>query len=166
MPVMHSRRGETATAETRHASAAAIVTVLGFDYGARRIGSAVGNRISGSASALAVIANSTQGPDWARVDALVREWRPQALIVGLPLTLTGAEQRNSEAARAFASVLEDRYRLPVRLVDERLSSHEASRRFAEKRARGDARRKHAQELDALAAQIIVETWLGQPTGGA
>lgn len=65
----------------------AITTVLGFDYGARRIGVAVGNALTGSARALEVIANGTQGPDWTRVAGLVREWRPQMLLVGLPLDL-------------------------------------------------------------------------------
>src|SRR3954469_11133370 len=100
-----------------------LVTVLGFDYGARRIGVAVGNRLSG-ARALEVIGNGAQGPDFARIAALVREWHPQALLVGLPLTMSGEEQRNSHAARAFATELSQRYSLPAHLVDERLSSHE------------------------------------------
>lgn len=143
-------------------AAAAATTVLGFDFGARRIGAAVGNRLSGTARPLEVIANGAQGPDWRRIDALVREWSPQALVVGLPLMLDGSEQRTSVAAREFASALGQRYDLPTLLVDERLSSREAAHRFADQRARGEARRKHAQDLDAVAAQIIVETWLSQP----
>jgi putative Holliday junction resolvase len=134
-------------------------TVLGFDYGARRIGVAVGNGLTRSARALEVVANGPQGPDWVRLDALLREWLPSALLVGLPLTMEGAEQNTSRAARAFAAGLGERYRLPLHMVDERLSSHEASRRFADRRASGQSRRKHAQVLDAVAAEIIVETWL-------
>jgi putative Holliday junction resolvase len=134
--------------------------VLGFDYGTRRIGVAVGNGLSG-ARALEVVANGSQGPDWARIGALLREWRPRALLVGLPLTMQGDEQRNSQAARAFAAALTQRYDLPAHLVDERLSSHEASQRFAARRASGQARRKHAATLDAVAAEIIVENWLAQ-----
>ena len=141
-----------------NAASRAIGTVIGFDYGARRIGVAVGNDLSG-ARALEVIGNGAQGPDWARIGALLREWRPQALLVGLPLTMDGEEQRNSRAARGFAAELHERYTLPAHLVDERLSSREAAQRFAARRARGEARRKHAQSLDALAAQVIVETWL-------
>jgi putative Holliday junction resolvase len=136
--------------------------VLGFDFGARRIGVAVGNHLSG-ARALEVIANGAQGPDWIRIGALVREWRPQALLVGLPLTMDGAEQRNSQAARAFAAELTQRFALPAHLVDERLSSREAAQRFAARRATGQARRKHAETLDAVAAEIIVETWLAAPS---
>lgn len=137
-----------------------IDTILGFDYGARRIGVAVGNALTRSARALEVVANTEQGPDWRRLDALLREWRPQALLVGLPLTMDGAEQTNSRNARAFADALGARYGIAAQLVDERLSSHEAARRYAERRARGESRRKHAQALDAVAAEIIVETWLG------
>jgi putative holliday junction resolvase len=139
-------------------------TVLGFDYGTRRIGVAVGNGLTRSARALEVVANGSQGPDWSRLDALLREWHPDALLVGLPLTMDGAEQETSRAARAFAVALGDRYRLPLHLVDERLSSHEAARRFADRRARGETRRKHAQTLDAVAAEIIVETWLTAASG--
>jgi len=104
--------------------------VLGFDFGARRIGAAIGNVISRSARAVDVVANSETGPDWPRLDALLREWRPDALLVGLPLMLDDSEQRASRAARAFADELQERYRLPVMLVDERHSSQEAARRFA------------------------------------
>ena len=137
-----------------------VTTILGFDYGARRIGVAVGNALTRSARALEVIANSEQGADWRRLDALLREWQPQALLVGLPLTMDGAEQANSRNARAFAAALGARYGIAAQMVDERLSSREAASRFAERRARGESKRKHAQTLDALAAEIIVETWLG------
>jgi len=136
-----------------------ITTMLGFDYGARRIGVAVGNALTRSARALEVVGNGVQGPDWQRLDALLREWRPQALLVGLPLMMDGSEQANSRSARAFATALTARYAIEAQLVDERLSSHEAARRFAERRARGESRRKHAQDLDAVAAEIIIETWL-------
>ena len=137
----------------------AALTVLGFDYGARRIGVAVGNGLTRSARALEVVSNGAQGVDWQRVDALQREWHAQLLLVGLPLTMDGTEQATSRAARAFAAALQARYAIDTQMVDERLSSREAAQRFAEGRARGESRRKHAQNLDALAAAIIVETWL-------
>jgi putative Holliday junction resolvase len=140
-----------------------LITILGFDYGARRIGVAVGNRLTSSARALEVVNNGAQGADWQRLDALLREWHPQLLLVGLPLTMNGDEQANSRAARAFATALQERYDTPAQMVDERLSSREAAQRFAEGRARGESRRKHAQNLDAVAAAIIVETWLNHPS---
>jgi len=132
---------------------------LGFDYGARRIGIALGNMISRSARALEVLANGDRGPDWPRLDSVVREWRPDVLLVGLPLTIDDGEQGASRAARAFAQQLQARYGLNVTLVDERHTSQEAAQRFAARRAGGVAKRKHAAALDAVAAEIIVERWL-------
>ncbi|SDD21027.1 Holliday junction resolvase RuvX [Aquimonas voraii] len=137
------------------------VCVLGFDVGARRTGVAVGNTLSMSARALAVLAVNEGQPDWSHCDRLLREWSPQRLIVGEPLTLEGEVQPATQRARRFARALEQRYRLPVELVDERSSSREADRRFAQARSEGRAKRSHAELLDALAAQIILERWLGQ-----
>ena len=136
-----------------------VTTVLGFDYGARRIGIALGNVISRSARALEVLGNGERGPDWPRLDSVVREWRPDALLVGLPLTIDDGEQAASRAARTFALELQSRYGLEVTLVDERHSSQEAAHRFAARRAGGVAKPKHAAALDAVAAEIIVERWL-------
>jgi putative Holliday junction resolvase len=134
-------------------------SALAFDYGTRLIGVAIGHRISESARALTTLANG----DWARLDALVAEWRPEHLVVGLPLALDGTEQSMSRAAREFAAALTKRYARSVHLVDERYTSGEAARRFAEQRASGSARRKDAAAIDAIAAQIILESWLAQPT---
>lgn len=133
--------------------------VLGFDYGARTIGVASGNRISQSASPLAPLAAQAGQPDWSHVDALLADWKPEALIVGLPLTLDGGEQKITRGARAFADTLTTRSGLPVYLVDERHTSQEAARRFAAQRAAGAARRRDAANIDSLAAAVILETWL-------
>ncbi len=146
-----------------NASGDAPVCVLGFDVGARRIGVAVGNTLSRTARAIAMVAARDDGPDWNAVAALVREWRPDRLVVGEPLTLDGEAQPATHMARRFAREAESRFALPVDLIDERSSSREADRRFAEKRRAGQARRRDAQALDALAAQIIVERWLGEPS---
>jgi putative Holliday junction resolvase len=131
-------------------------SVLGFDFGTRLIGVAVGNRLSGSRALTTV--NHYEQPDWRRLDALIQEWRPACLVVGLPLRIDGGEQAMSRAARGFAGMLEQRYRLDVRLVDERLTTNEAARRFAEQRAAGSAKRKHAATIDAIAAEVILENW--------
>jgi putative pre-16S rRNA nuclease len=143
--------------DTRDArSGSATASALGFDFGTRVIGVAVGNPLTG-ARALATVDNRAE-PDWRRIDTLVSEWHPSDLIVGLPLTLSGDEQAIAKASRAFAAALGERYKLPVRLVDERLTSVEASRRFASQRASGTARRKDVASLDAIAASIILESW--------
>jgi putative Holliday junction resolvase len=138
--------------------------VLGFDFGARRIGVASGNRISQSARPLPVLMVKSGQPDWVRVDALLSEWQPQALVVGLPLTLDGGEQAITRGARAFADALGTRSNLPVHLVDERHTSQEAARRFAAQRAAGSARRRDAENIDSLAAAVILESWLAQTHG--
>jgi putative pre-16S rRNA nuclease len=135
--------------------------ILGFDYGARCIGVASGNRISHSARPLPALAAHAGQPDWARVDALLAEWRPEALVVGLPLTLDGGEQAVTRGARAFATTLEKRSSLPVHMIDERHTSQEAARRFAAQRAAGAARRRDAANIDSLAAAVILENWLSQ-----
>ncbi len=144
--------------DTPDTPAPSSASVLGFDFGTRVIGVAVGSRLSG-ARALTTVNNLAE-PDWRRLDALIAEWRPSALVVGLPLRLDGGEQAMSRAARAFADALGQRYRLDVKLVDERLTSNEAARRFAGQRAAGTAKRKHANGIDAIAAEVILENWLG------
>jgi len=132
--------------------------VLAFDFGLRRIGVAVGQSTTRTASALRTVANGRE-PDWAALDRLVVEWRPGLLLVGLPLGPEGDETPMSRAARAFGAALGDRYAVAVDYADERLTSRDAERRFADLRAAGGARRKNADQLDAISAQIILENWL-------
>jgi len=136
-------------------------TVLGFDVGQRRTGVALGNALSG-ARALAVIAMHRSGADWPALDRLYHQWRPQGLIVGDPFTLDGQDQPIRQHAHTFARQLQQRYHLPVALVDERSSSMEAARWFANEREAGRKRRRDAAQLDATAAAIIVQRWLNAP----
>lgn len=135
---------------------------FGFDYGSRLIGVAVGNAITASARALATLPVRDGQPDWPQLDALRSQWLPDTLVVGLPLTLEGAEQPASRGARKFAAQLRERYALPVLLVDERHSSQEAAQRFADARARGQRKRRDAADIDAQAAAVILERWLAEP----
>ena len=137
-------------------------TVLGFDVGARRIGVAVGSVFGHGARALAVIDVHANGPDWNAIDRLRKEWRPDGLVVGDPMTLDGGDQPIRQRAHAFARELRARYHLPVVLVDERNSSIEAAQRFASDRAEGRRKRRDAAALDAVAAAVIVERWLAAP----
>lgn len=133
-------------------------SVLGFDYGGRRIGVAIGQRIIGTASPVAVVPNGANGPAWPDIERLVKQWRPDAIVVGLPLTMDGSEQPASRAAKDFANALRKRYDVPVIEHDERLSSVEADRRFKLARQGGQRRQKDAALLDAIAAQVIVESY--------
>ena len=104
-------------------------------------------------------------PDWPAIDRLQKEWRPDGLIVGDPMTLDGGDQPIRTFAHAFAAQLQARYALPVVLVDERASSIEAAQRFAADRAEGRRKRRDAAALDAVAAAVIVERWLAAPQDG-
>lgn len=138
------------------------LTVLGFDVGGKRIGVAVGNSISMTAREVGVLDMRDSGPDWPQLERWLREWRPEKLIVGDPLTLDGGDQSSRQRARKFAADVAARYGLPVEQIDERTSSIEAAQRFAEGRRAGARKRHQAASLDALAAVIIVERWLAEP----
>jgi putative Holliday junction resolvase len=145
-----------------------VATALGFDVGAKRIGVAVGNGFSGTARDLAVVDMRDEAADWPAVDRLVREWRPEALVVGDPRSLgddgrqSDLTQPSRQRAQRFAREAAKRYPLPVWMVDERMSSIDAAARFAQGRAAGARRRGEAKNLDAVAAAIILERWLGAP----
>jgi putative Holliday junction resolvase len=132
--------------------------VFSFDFGFRRIGIAVGQSATRTASVLETVAHRAS-PDWPAIDRLVAQWKPQLFVVGLPLNGEGEETDMSRAARKFAAELSRRYQQECVFVDERLSSRAAGDRFAELRASGGLKRKHASKLDAMAAQIILENWL-------
>ena len=137
-------------------------TVLGFDVGARRIGVAVGSAFGHGARALAVVDVHGHVPDWNEIDRLRREWRPDGFVVGDPMTLDGGDQSSRQRAMRFAKALQARFKLPVLMIDERSSSIEAAQRFAVARAEGQRRRRDAEQLDAVAAAVILERWIAAP----
>ena len=126
---------------------------LAFDCGSRRIGVALGSRLSG-ARPLAVIETRPVEPAFSRIADLIKQWAPTELLVGLPLTLEGESQPMTVRARAFMEQLRQRFKLPVHEHDERYSSKRADRRFAELRAAGLKKRKDAELLDAMAASMM------------
>lgn len=131
-------------------------TFLGFDFGVKRIGIAVGQRVTGTASALCTVNARDNAPDWEQIGALITEWRPHALVVGLPMHADGTDSAVTRAARRFAQQLEGRYRLPVHMIDERHSSQAAAELLAEEQ---DSK----TGLDAMAARIILQDWLDTET---
>lgn len=131
-------------------------TVLAFDFGTRRIGVAVGERRLGIAHPLTAIEAEGYAAQLAAIEAVVAEWQPGRLVVGLPLAMDGSEHDMTRSARKFGRRLEARFALPVTYVDERLSSHAAAERV------GAGRRK--SELDRAAAQIILQDFFDQPEG--
>jgi putative holliday junction resolvase len=131
-------------------------TFLGFDYGTRHTGVAVGSRHSGSAQPLALLTARGGEPDWEGITRLIEEWRPQGLVVGLPLNMDGSENAMTGAARAFGRHLADRYNLPIHMVDERLSSRIATDMLLEA---GVPLKRHKHQLDKRAAQTILQAFL-------
>ncbi len=131
---------------------------LCFDYGQRRIGVASGQRITGTATPLEVLPRNDAGSHWPLIEQLMAKWQPDALVVGIPLTLEGESQTMTRQARKFARQLTHRFSVPVLEADERYTSRAAQDRFRKQRASGGARRSQAGREDAVAAQIILEAW--------
>ncbi len=135
---------------------------LGFDFGRRRIGVAVGGSATGRATPLAVVRCRDDGPDWSAIEALVDEWKPDRLIVGLPYNDDGSESEMTRLARRFAGRLQARFRIPAELVDERMSSREAEDRLRRERASGARRRRVRKgDVDMGAAAVILQGWLDE-----
>jgi putative Holliday junction resolvase len=130
--------------------------LLGFDYGTHKIGVAVGQELTGTANPLTVLNRVKGKPDWDRIQVLIDEWQPQALVVGLPIGPDEDETPMTKAARKFARQLEGRFALPVHLADERLTSREAWSRI------GGIATRDVTRIDSMAAKLILETWFSSP----
>lgn len=140
-------------------------TILGFDFGKKRIGVAVGQTLTASASPLTTLLVHNEQADWDAIGRLIQRWQPVQLVVGLPVNMDGSEHALAATVRDFAGQLQSRYGLPVHLVDERLSSHEAQRIAAGRGGRSAPHSQAAKEaVDRIAAQLILETWLSQQAG--
>lgn len=130
-------------------------TYLGFDFGAKNIGVAVGQELTRTATALVTLRAVNNKPDWDAIKRLIEEWRPDACVVGLPLKMDGTEMEFTPRARRFANQLNGRFNLPVHLMDERLSSVEAERIMLQSGS------KDWSDSDRIAAQLILQSWLEQ-----
>ena len=135
-----------------------MATILAFDFGARHLGIAVGDSESRLAHAVGVIHAASNAARMAEVERLVREWQPGRFVVGLPLSLDGGEHQMTARARRFARQLEARFRLPVELADERLSSASTEEGL---RAAGRGGRKNKQLVHGEAARIILQGYLDE-----
>ena len=136
-------------------------TVLAFDFGQKRIGVAVGELSVGIPHPLATIDAEENRTRFAAIAALIAEWRPARLVVGVPAHADGSEHETGRLARRFAHRLRSRFGLAVELVDERLTSKEAERRMREQGTPGKRRNR---SIDALAAQEILQTYFSTLRG--
>ncbi len=127
-----------------------IKSLLCFDFGTKRIGVAVGQTITQTATPLQTVRNINNHPDWNNIEQLIDEWQPDALVVGLPLNMMDEVQEMTIASEKFMRQLHGRFHLPVYSIDERLSSFEAAQRTGK-----------TTDLDPVAAQAILETWFAE-----
>ena len=132
--------------------------VLGFDFGMKRIGVAVGQAITKSARPLITLKANQGIPQWEVLNKLIKTWQPDALVVGIPLNMDGTEQPLTQAAYAFSNELQQRYELPVYGMDERLSTKDARERLFNQ---GGYKALQKGQVDSVAAQLILQNWLEQ-----
>lgn len=133
-----------------------ITSVLGFDFGKKRIGIATGQTITGTATPLKTIRQVEGNPDWTAIADEIQHYRPHALIVGMPYSSDGSENPMTQAVEQFCYELQKRFQLPVEKVNEAFSSQQA-----EEILRSDIKinQHNKHEIDRMAAAIIVQRWL-------
>jgi putative Holliday junction resolvase len=130
-------------------------SLLGFDFGSHKIGIAVGNTVTATASPLTTLSYVKHKPDWDSIEKIISEWKPDTLVVGLPFQMDDEEAELAGRAKKFARQLQGRFKIPVEMIDERLTSKEASNRLGKKAA------KNVTLVDSMAAKLILETWLNR-----
>lgn len=140
--------------------------LLGFDYGEKRIGVAVGNRLTGSARALAIVENRNRLYRFDEIGKLIAAWQPGQLVVGLPMYPDGTPHEMTQLARRFGNQLNGRFDLPVAWVDERYSSVDARAQQRERAERGSGSSssgatsgRRAPAIDDEAARVILQQYL-------
>ena len=121
---------------------------MGFDFGTRKIGVAVGQKMTASATPVGKIRATNGKPDWMQLDKIVGEWKPSLFIVGLPLNIDGSSSDITRSAERYARRINDRYNIPFVMMDERLSTFEA-------------KQQKSKDIDSIAACLILETWLSK-----
>ncbi|GAB5379194.1 MAG: Holliday junction resolvase RuvX [Aliiglaciecola sp.] len=133
-------------------------TLLGFDFGTKSIGVAVGQEITGTASPLEALPARDGIPNWDSVASLFEQWSPQLVVVGLPLNMDGSKQQVTFAAQKFANRLHAKYKVPVQTVDERLTTVDAKSRLFEL---GGYKKLSKGKVDSVSACLIIESFFEQ-----
>ena len=133
-------------------------TILGFDFGEKRIGVAVGNTVTSQAQALTTLHVESNAARLHAVEKLVAAWQPASFVIGQPEHADGKPHDIAHLAKKFGQRLTEKFRLPVAYVNETLSSHEAGTMLA---ARGIKGRAQKADIDAVAAQVILQSYLDE-----
>ena len=129
--------------------------IIAFDFGLSRIGVAVGQAITKTASPLETLQANDGKPDWNKVEALFKQWQPKKVIVGEPFNMDGTDQEITKRARKFANQIHGRFGLPVEMADERLTSAAAREEMFES---GGYKKLKNSQIDSIAAALILESW--------
>ncbi len=135
------------------------LTLFGIDFGTRKIGVAVGQTLTRTATGIAVVPVRNREPEWDTLDKLVQQWKPGAFVVGMPFNMDGTDSDMTARARHFARVLTERYGKPCHEVDERLSTRAAREISRENSERSGKRHNDKAQVDAQVAQLLLEGWL-------
>lgn len=122
--------------------------VMAFDFGLQKIGIAVGQPITATATPITIIKATDGIPDWRTIERLIDEWQPVLLVIGLPLNMDDSESTMSYLAKKFARRLNGRFNIPFEMMDERLTSFEARQ----------ALKKGSEPFDHIAAKLILESY--------
>lgn len=132
--------------------------LLGFDFGMKRIGVAIGQTVTQSARPLDTLAAKDGLPNWNAVTKLIQKWLPDSLVVGIPLNMDGTDQPITHHARQFAASLRERFALTVYEMDERLTTKDARERLFQQ---GGYKALHDGQVDRVAAQLILQNWFAE-----
>ena len=131
-------------------------TLLGFDFGTKNIGTAVGQTITKSARALKTLSANNGEPDWEKIAELIDDWHPTALIVGIAYGRNHEDVTITHAVKHFAKALADRFSLPVHLVDEHMTTKEAKQQIFDE---GGFKALEKADIDCIAAKLILEQFM-------
>ena len=135
-----------------------VQTILGFDFGLKKIGVAVGQMVTKTASPLTLLKAQDGAPQWNDVQKLIEEWAPQLIVVGYPIHMDGTEQAMTKAAKRFGNRLNGRFQIPVEWVDERLTSYEAELLLEDLNNPSESDKLN---VDTFSAKLIIEQWFNQ-----
>ena len=134
-------------------------SVLAFDFGLKRTGVAVGNTLTGSATPECTLISKDEKPDWEGISKLIDNWKPSQIVVGLPVELDGSDSPLKQRIDRFCNQLNGRYNLPVDQENEQFTSIEAAERLKQLRQSGRNKKVTKDEVDKIAASIILEGWM-------